>query len=272
MSGRISLKVNKADLYQAIRELESENEYPNLSALWKAVACSPRGEAGGWTPSVVMLRVKEFGIEVETKAGRKSLSPEETREAKAALQKQIDKLENEQQFETRGELFEAVAASPWGKSQRLTPAAVGSQAHKFDVTIKTRGQRGRKAGVPMSDEQKAAMQAGRKHRTPRSEKMKAFSKSFELMRERVGSSRAGLVDQGENGSIRALVALKCLDCACYQVVEIKYCPVVSCSLYPIRPYQPKDASDTKDHPAETSDEAEEILVGGQVPPAKVGGL
>jgi hypothetical protein len=47
------------------------------------------------------------------------------------------------------------------------------------------------------------------------------------------------VTKGRKGSVKAMVALKCLDCTCYTKAEIRDCELVECSLHSIRPYQPK---------------------------------
>ncbi len=40
-------------------------------------------------------------------------------------------------------------------------------------------------------------------------------------------------------SLRKAVNAKCYDCSCGQPNEIRLCPVVGCSLYPVRPYKKK---------------------------------
>jgi hypothetical protein len=44
------------------------------------------------------------------------------------------------------------------------------------------------------------------------------------------------VDKAEKGSFKAAVALKCLDCCCFQRAEVAACPVRECSLWHLRPY------------------------------------
>jgi hypothetical protein len=43
--------------------------------------------------------------------------------------------------------------------------------------------------------------------------------------------------RAKKGNVRALIALKCLDCCCWQKAEVAACPVTSCPLYPMRPYK-----------------------------------
>jgi hypothetical protein len=43
--------------------------------------------------------------------------------------------------------------------------------------------------------------------------------------------------KARKGNLRSLVALKCGDCSCWRRTEIAACPVTTCPLYPVRPYQ-----------------------------------
>jgi len=38
-------------------------------------------------------------------------------------------------------------------------------------------------------------------------------------------------------AMRAAINSKCLDCMCWQQVEVKRCDIVTCPLHPYRPYQ-----------------------------------
>jgi hypothetical protein len=42
--------------------------------------------------------------------------------------------------------------------------------------------------------------------------------------------------KAQKGNTRSLIALKCLDCCCWEKNEVAACPVVSCPLHPLRPY------------------------------------
>jgi len=50
---------------------------------------------------------------------------------------------------------------------------------------------------------------------------------------------------GQMGKALAL-KMKCLQCCGYQREEVKLCTVVTCALYPVRPYADKDEGDTLD--------------------------
>jgi hypothetical protein len=42
--------------------------------------------------------------------------------------------------------------------------------------------------------------------------------------------------KARTGNQRSLIALKCLDCSCWEKSEVAACPVATCPLYPLRPY------------------------------------
>jgi hypothetical protein len=43
--------------------------------------------------------------------------------------------------------------------------------------------------------------------------------------------------KARTGNTRSLIALKCLDCSCWEKSEVAACAVTTCPLYPLRPYQ-----------------------------------
>jgi hypothetical protein len=54
-----------------------------------------------------------------------------------------------------------------------------------------------------------------------------------------------LVDKVKNGSLKAAVKLKCLDCCGFETQakkEVRLCNIQECSLWAFRPYKPKGVS------------------------------
>jgi hypothetical protein len=47
----------------------------------------------------------------------------------------------------------------------------------------------------------------------------------------------GHAAKARTGNTRSLIALKCLDCSCWEKTEVAACAVTSCPLYPLRPYR-----------------------------------
>lgn len=144
--------------------------------------------------------------------------------------------------------------------KEITKSVVMLRAKDWNLETKTKpGKKGRQAGVPLSDEQKAAMQAGRGARKPRAEKFAAdpvLQEGFKQLRRTTPERWKPLVDKlTQQGSMRAAVALKCLDCSAHQPVEIKLCTCTDCPLYAFRPYKGKPEAGE----VEESDPVDEIL-------------
>jgi hypothetical protein len=70
-------EVNQKDFEEVLAILESQQEFPNLSALWNAVAATPWALGNGVTPSVAYLRARDFNLisRLKTQAGRKGRAP-----------------------------------------------------------------------------------------------------------------------------------------------------------------------------------------------------
>lgn len=158
--------------------------------------------------------------------------------SKKEFQAIVDKLEAANTYESPSHLWKAVEETDWAKKQTprpLTAAVAYQRAREMGIKFKTQpGKRGRKAGQ--------GMPAGSKRtKGKRSEKMKFYEETYKcikialplVMRERFAKT----VKQAETGSLKAAIKLECLDCSCYQPVEIKNCTINTCSLYPHRPYQ-----------------------------------
>ena len=143
--------------------------------------------------------------------------------------------------------------------KEITKSVVMLRAKEWKIETKTKpGKKGRASGIPLSDEQKAAMQAGRGVRKSRSEKFSSNPKlvnSFKLLRKQTPERYSPLINRIVNkGSMKAAVTLKCLECSAYQPSEIKLCVCTSCPLYAFRPYQGKLIV-----PKEDSDEVSEAV-------------
>lgn len=148
---------------------------------------------------------------------------------------------------TRSKLYDratrAYNSSVSDTSLEITPSIVMLRIKEFNLTVKTPiGQRGRQAGVKMTDEHKAALAAGRQNRVKGGRKAK-FEKNPEIkaalvdLKEKTPESYVSLVEKIAAGSMRAAVRLNCLQCSNYQRVEIKECNCTGCPMFAFRPYQ-----------------------------------
>lgn len=155
------------------------------------------------------------------------------------FQQEVNKLEKDGPFPTRNDLWAALAETEWSKGLKprpLTAPVAYQRSREFGTKCKTPlGKRGGK----MTKERIEKMQAGRTGRTPRKEKLAAFGYSFEEMLKQVPENYHNDVKKAQEGSLRAALKLKCLDCVCWQPEEIRQCACFACGLYPHRPFKAK---------------------------------
>lgn len=82
-----------------------------------------------------------------------------------------------------------------------------------------------------------------------------------LQIQRATPSYVGITKKAFSGSSKAAgIKAKCLDCSCWQRLEIANCLVLACPLYPYRPYQtdneqPAEPPETASLPPEPQPEA-----------------
>jgi hypothetical protein len=122
----------------------------------------------------------------------------------------------------------------------ITPSVVMLRVER-DWHLSHKTVAGKKGRGALSDEQKAAMQAGRQGgRTSKAEKFAknpAIAQAHKLLRERTPERFHNLVDQVEAGSRSAAVKLNCLECSAYVTSEVRQCVCSHCPLFAFRPYQ-----------------------------------
>lgn len=152
---------------------------------------------------------------------------------KNEFQSVINKLELETTFPTRTALWEAVAKSEWAvnlKPRPLTAQVAMLRAEELGLIIKTeKGQRGRTKG-----EKPVSAGKGRKKRRMSVDESKILRHSFPKDER---ESLEKTFQRAENGSLMAMIKLKCLDCCCGQKKEIALCPSKDCALWTVRPYK-----------------------------------
>jgi hypothetical protein len=167
----------------------------------------------------------------ETLMGRASITID-----KDVLQETIISCESKKEYKNQGELFNdvAIAYAIRVNKDKISPTWVYQRVQELSLNLKTpKGRIGRVAG-----------QGPTGTRTPRSEKFAADPKALaslgtlkgEILREQ-GGKYLPVFKRLENGSLKAAIALKCLDCSSYQQNEIRHCACTSCPLFLVRPYQ-----------------------------------
>lgn len=107
----------------------------------------------------------------------------------------------------------------------LKPHIVRCRIEELSIpTLSIKGERGRKKGE------------GPCNNTTIPRKAKLSEKSKKILLNTTPKKFHKLIFRAEKSS-KALVALKCLDCTCHQISEIRKCTSLDCPLWSIRPYR-----------------------------------
>lgn len=157
------------------------------------------------------------------------------------MQTEIYRIESENTFAMRGDLFAALFKSDWNQNAEV-PMAEGTIPAKFAAwgleCVTPKGKRGGEGG-DFGRSQGIKPNTNRKRRGISSD---ISAKIYDNLPKWANEERAlKLLEKAENGSMKAMVALKCLDCVVWQPKEIRECQSSDCSLYSIRPFQGKKA-------------------------------
>lgn len=137
------------------------------------------------------------------------------------FQNVISSLELSGGFTSRSALWSAIEGSNWAKQlspRPLTAQVAMLKAREFNLDIKTPlGRKGAAKGVVRPQRKRISLALIGDVKVP--EKYK------------------GLANRLAQGSLKAGIKLKCLDCSAWVSKEVRNCQVNSCPLFPIRPFQ-----------------------------------
>ena len=136
-----------------------------------------------------------------------------------------------QGLENRSRLYQKVADTYNGEyEKKISPALVYLRVRDWKLQLNTPvGKRGRQPG-----------QGGGGGKVSRSVKFAnnpQIKASLCQIKGVTPERFQPVANRVVNGSMKAAVNLKCLDCCDYQTIEIKLCKCQECSLWPFRPYQ-----------------------------------
>jgi hypothetical protein len=150
--------------------------------------------------------------------------------SQAALLQVIKDLEAAQPggiFPSRSALWDAVAQHEYAKGIGLTSQVAMLRLKAWGVEPATpKGKRG-----------EALKQANHRPKGgPRKRKSIALP-IVERLKVIMGPACHSKVDRAAAGSVKAAVALKCLDCSGLSKKEVHLCPIKECPLWAFRPYQ-----------------------------------
>jgi len=179
---------------------------------------------------------------------------------KELLTKCVVDAEAAQTFSTQQELWQKVAElyNATKPPVEITFSVACLRVKAWEILFATESSKGRRKGVKLSDEQKAAMKAGRKGGKRTKFTSTAAQKSLALLREKTPEKFWPLVDKIAKGSRAAAGKLFCIQCMGYNSSEVKRCTGLDCAYFLFRPYQSgsEDEGEATEADAETSPENE----------------
>lgn len=235
--GRSTGKVDKQILTTVIEELESSTTFGSLGDLWKAVALQYNTRMStSVSPITIYAKVREYDITTKTINGRKKSISVDIQQ----LQGIIQEVENNGVPSNRNALFTLVTKILTDRTNIvINPSTVAALAKKRGLKINTpMGKCGRFTADRASRGIKVCRKDKFLENTRAQEVFKFLKRTFP---ERFQPIVRKIID----GSMKAAVQAKCLECADFQTSEVRLCPV-ECPLWAFRPYQgnAKDYVDT----------------------------
>lgn len=153
---------------------------------------------------------------------------------KGELQAIVTKIETELKPTNLSKLWKLVEASEWakGRGRPFNKSTLARKAKDLGVVITTQ------AGKLRSDNPPTRLGIKRKKKTFSLEVIDIVQKEFAPLGPR---RLAALMD----GKMSAAIAAKCWDCTGHQRVEVANCGILTCPLWPHRPWRKQFESDTQ---------------------------
>ncbi len=146
----------------------------------------------------------------------------------------IQDLESKKSYNNRSELYKDIAAEYCQKqnTDKVTPSVIYLRCKQWDLKMNTPiGKRGRVGGIPFNTT---------RIRTSRAEKFSQNSVLANAIKKIdfiTPIQYKPVVKRIKNGSMKAAIQLKCLDCSDFQSTEVRNCECVECPLWVFRPYK-----------------------------------
>lgn len=155
------------------------------------------------------------------------------------MQTEIYRIESENTFAKRGDLFAALFKSDWNQNAAV-PMAEGTIPAKFAAWgLECSTPPGKRGGEVGDFGRSKGIKPGGSRRK-RGMSPEAVAKFWDNAPERAKTERlAKILERAEAGQTRALVAVTCIDCCNFAYSEIRRCTSNDCGIHSIRPYQGK---------------------------------
>jgi hypothetical protein len=168
---------------------------------------------------------------------------------KALFQNIIADYERRFAPKTRSALWQGIANTGWAKSLRLTAQTAMLKAKALNLVITTPvGKRGRTAGQGMP-----VNTGKRKSKRMPLELVDLLHKTFPKHTKKV--------KRMAKGSLKTVIAMKCLDCCCDSKKEVALCTIKACPNWFYRPYQRNKKVLAEPDPVEVNEDVESTSSG-----------
>lgn len=151
---------------------------------------------------------------------------------KSELEAVINELEANNTYSAESHLFAAVAETEWAKRQKITAPVVYLRVREYKIQLKT--QVGKRGMMP-----KGVRPPRQKSLLTRAQKFAKYAHIFAAMLKEYPRQLHVKINRIRKGSMKAAIAVKCLDCSGFYGREVKWCPCKTCALWVFRPNQPK---------------------------------
>jgi hypothetical protein len=248
-------RIDENRFKQCVTEAEKNGGLATLGDLYEKVAAlynlAVPANMKPITDNIAKSNINEFKLPIKTVNGRAKAAAVDM----AALKTCVLEAEKGGPLENRTALFAVVATAYNGKTgQSCSGATLQALVNKEGWELIT--PRGKPGG------RKPGQTVVRRSRAEKLNEDSRYGESVRLLRKTIPLDMLPrlekTVEKAAQGSLTARIKLKCLDCCAFQPIEVRECPSMDCSLWPIRPYRGKsDDTGDGDDPGETTIEIPE---------------
>jgi hypothetical protein len=157
------------------------------------------------------------------------------------------------EFTKQGDVLTEIAQR-YANENDSAPVSIATVIKKltgWGHVLQTKG----KKGFTTENLPERTTKAVKTSRKEKFDKNPEIKESFKMMKKYFPKRYGNLVDKASKGSVMAAIHLKCLDCTCNQMVEIRECAIKDCPLWALRPYKKGDKTPV---PPEEQAELDEI--------------
>lgn len=154
---------------------------------------------------------------------------------------EVSKLEEAGPYVNLANFFVKLCETQWARSVNLKPYVAHVHAKKLGININLRKAK----SIPLlplyQEEKKSILALSRETYCGKpTESVNPNKAHYDRMRKIFPDKFSQAVSAAEKGSLRAHIALHCLDCSGNSMTNVKHCTVQDCVMWKIRPFQDKN--------------------------------